>query len=173
MCSSLFPSTTGWYLEFENGLVLPLLPLPRKYTNYKERDMWKFSKKLVMNSSQLQLHSNVWNYPTWPCGVQLLLANLFQRATTMAAIAGSSLFKAAAGIATGGLLGVAYKLDQEVSCLQCFGKFYWFCPPFLLITKQGAPLNIHMYSVEFCSFCVNNRYIWPKLLYFLSDLFFF
>jgi ubiquinol-cytochrome c reductase cytochrome c1 subunit len=32
----------------------------------------------------------------------------------MAALAGSSLFKAAAGIATGGLLGVAYKLDQEV-----------------------------------------------------------
>ena len=45
-----------------------------------------------------------------------MLANLFQRATTMAAIAGSSLFKAAAGIATGGLLGVAYKLDQEVAC---------------------------------------------------------
>ena len=47
-------------------------------------------------------------------GVQLMLANRFQRATTMAAFAGSSLFKAAAGIATGGLLGVAYKLDQEV-----------------------------------------------------------
>ena len=55
--------------------------------------------------------------------MQLLLANLFQRATTMAAIAGSSLFKAAAGIATGGLLGVAYKLDQEVAYLKCFGKF--------------------------------------------------
>ena len=27
------------HLEFENSLVLPLLPLPRKYTNYKERDM--------------------------------------------------------------------------------------------------------------------------------------
>ena len=35
----------------------------------------------------------------------------------MAAFASSSLFKAAAGIATGGLLGVAYKLDQEVGCL--------------------------------------------------------
>ena len=56
-------------------------------------------------------------------GVQLMLANRFQRATTMAAFAGSSLFKAAAGIATGGLLGVAYKLDQEVPCLKCFRKF--------------------------------------------------
>ena len=41
----------------------------------------------------------------------------------MAALAGSSLFKAAAGIATGGLLGVAYKLDQEVPCVKCFRKF--------------------------------------------------
>ena len=43
---------------------------------------------------------------------------MFQReAPTMAAFASSSLFKAAAGIATGGLLGVAYKLDQEVPFL--------------------------------------------------------
>ena len=27
----------------------------------------------------------------------------------------------------------------------------------------------YSYSVEFCSFCVNNRYIWPKLWCFLSD----